>query len=200
MTTRQVFQFIIGAVACVCVPQVAAVSITYHVNLDTSVLVGISSLELDFQLVDGDGVNNSSALINQFDFGDGSPDGTATPTGGASGDLSSAILLSDVDVLNWVFQGFTPGNVLSFDVTLTSTATGVTPDSFAFGIYDVSANVFDLFVQVDLLASGQTLRVDSPLSGVSATVSVPDSGSVMMFPLALASLGLLRFSFRKKLA
>src|SRR5262249_24846320 len=67
--------------------------------------------------------------------------GGANLTGGASGNLSSSVTLTDnASFLNEFFQQFTPGTALGFDVIATTNADPVSPDAFAFAILDKNLN------------------------------------------------------------
>jgi hypothetical protein len=125
----------------------ASQAVTYRVTLDTLALVGNSNapFSLDFQLNDSDGfsLNNNSALLSNFYFGTGSPVGSGTFFGGASGDLSTSVTLADTQSFNEFYQTFTPGSTLAFDLSLTLNAnSGPTPDGFSVSILDSSlANI-----------------------------------------------------------
>ena len=92
----------------------AASSITFHVQVSTAPLVGspLAPFYLDFALNDGSGTLagvNSVSIFN-FNFGGGSPLGAPTLFGGASGNLSSSVSLTDnANFSNEFFQAFTPG-------------------------------------------------------------------------------------------
>jgi hypothetical protein len=125
----------------------AATSISFHVQVNTAPLIGNSSapFSLDFALTDGSGTlaGPNTVFINDFTFGGGSPAGAPTLTGGVSGSLASSVTLSDsASFFNELFQPFTPGSSLGFDVTMTTNADPVSPDAFAFAILD--KNLFNL--------------------------------------------------------
>jgi hypothetical protein len=106
------------------------------VTLDTSPLIGGATAPyyVDFQLVDGDGAVNNSVTVSNFAFGGGGAVGVPLLTGDASGDLSTAVSLGDLDFFNAFTQQFSPGATLSFDVEFTTDSVGVTPDRFTFAI------------------------------------------------------------------
>lgn len=115
----------------------------YNVSVDTTFLIGNLSgpFTMAFQLTDGSGVGdgNNTVTIDNFDFGSGGPDGSPNYVGGASGDTATSIILTDTEFFNEFTQGFTPGNVLSFNVTLTlNPNSNDTPDQFSFAILDGS--------------------------------------------------------------
>lgn len=194
---KNTFRLALGSVAVIGAllspPTTLATSI-YHVDLNTAALAlnPNGPFALDFQLTDGDGVQNTTAVVKNLALSGGSPVGSPELTGGALGDLSSTVILRDSSFYNDLFQGFTSGPTVSFDLWVTTGASGPVPDSFAFGIgsaLDGGKNFFDVFVQLDVRSSGQSLSITSPQDGVSASVRVPDNGSLVSFAMALASLG-----------
>ena len=93
-----------------------------------------------FQFNDGDGIgdSNNTIMVSNFNFGaGGSATGSATTTGGGSGDLYTSVIIGDSSPFNGLYQTFTAGSLLSFDIDLTPNLdTGLTPDSFGFAILD----------------------------------------------------------------
>ena len=123
----------------------------FTVDLNTSPLTmspGLSAgpFSLAIQLVQGSQPNNNKATISAFNFGTGGSAGSGCPGvlspcafGGASGDISSAILLNTSEFFNGSVEFFTPGSSLSFQVDLnTNVDFGGVPDAFAFSILDSS--------------------------------------------------------------
>jgi PEP-CTERM motif-containing protein len=113
----------------------------YHVSFDTSGLQGLSAAPFyaDFQLFDGTGLGNANTMVtlSNFDFGGGSAVGGTFGSGDATGSLASEIDLTDSSFFNELFQQFTPGSSLQFDLHINSAPQGgLTPDSFAFAILD----------------------------------------------------------------
>lgn len=144
--------------------------ITYHVSLDTSGLGSSTAAPfyIDFQLFDGTGLGNgnTSIAISRFNFGSGSPDGTATTSGGAMGSLGSDVSLTDTSFLNEFYQPFTAGDSLQFDVQISSSPQGGdTPDSFAFALLDNTlanlptlADASDVFALVEIGDAGTSVQ------------------------------------------
>ena len=112
---------------------------TYTVNLNTAPVSG-SSFTLLFQITDGSGSpGNNMVSLSGFNFGaGGSATGTATLTGGASGDIASGFGLTDTDFVNTIEQTFTAGSSLDFTVQLSDNLEQPTPDEFAFSIEEIS--------------------------------------------------------------
>lgn len=119
-------------------------SAIYDITLATSSLVSNSAgpFALDFQLISGDtttGVVNTASLTD-FSFGNGGSAGTGSPfvnSGNVSGNLASAISLNTSNsFFNEYSQYFTPGNQLTFQLTLTGNIQPSTPDEFSFQLID----------------------------------------------------------------
>ena len=185
---------------------VTASPISFHFDVNTAPLIGSSGgpFSIDFQLIDGSGtpaVSNSAALTH-FAFGGGSAVGSASVSGGAAGDLSSTVLLTDSGFLNEFFQAFIPGSRLSFDLTLTrNVGPGPTPDAFSFAILNGSlANIPTTGLGDSLLLVSITspvLGIDDVRTststgpaGISVTgFEVPEPASVLLVGIGLAGLG-----------
>jgi hypothetical protein len=137
-------------------------ALSFTVTVDTTDLAAQTTppapFVLEFQLVDGDGTVDNTATLSSFNFGiGGSATGTAATTGGASGDLSISVILTDSVLFNEFIQGFTPSatSPLTFRLDITGNVEPSTPDSFSFAIFDSSGtgiptSFFDVFVQIDI--------------------------------------------------
>lgn len=169
----------------------ARADLNFNVSLDTSALVG-GSYFLDFQLNDGDGVANNSALLSNFLFGGGSAAGSPVLIGGASGSLGAGASLLDTDFLNELTEGFTPGSTLSFDVSLTTNMDpgGFAPDQFSFAILDDQGNEIPTtnpngsFISVDLDSSTPTIVA----SAATGNLTIPAPQIVVPEPNTMAML------------
>jgi PEP-CTERM motif len=187
--------FIAGLGAATASPA-EATSISFRVQVNTAPLVGspLAPLFLDFALTDGSGTLAvpNTVVINNFNFGGGSAVGSPTLAGGASGSLAASVTLSDsANFFNELFQQFTPGNSLSFDVTATTNADPISPDAFSFAILD--KNLFNLpttglgdsLVLANLAPSltvskVQTFNTTNP-AGVTALASpIPEPGTLLL--------------------
>jgi len=171
--------------------------IEYSVNMNTSALAAVpGNYALWFMLTDGDGIANTSVMIDNFKFGGGA--GPAGP-----------ITLSE-DGVNFFFDSvdpFTPGGTLGFDLHVTSTATGLpTPDLFSFSILDLGADLLDPIDDVELpsdspfgvgfvdmeLGGGLTPGVPVTYESFGAPLVTDTSAVPMPLPgVALAGLALL---------
>jgi hypothetical protein len=109
--------------------------------MNTAPLAGHTAgpFSLEFQLNDGSGTNdgNNTASLSNFLFNGGAAVGSPTLNGGASGNLTSGVTLTDNSFFNQFIQGFTAGSTLSFRLSLsTNVGSGGTPDQFSFAILD----------------------------------------------------------------
>jgi hypothetical protein len=115
-----------------------AQAVPFLVTLDTSPLVGDPNapFALNFQLNNGTEAGNNTATLTAFDFGaGGTASGVPDLLGGASGDLSAGVTITDTDFLNSFTQTFVPGDSLSFVLSLTTNPDSVFPDQFSFAIF-----------------------------------------------------------------
>src|SRR5579872_5074969 len=143
--SRRTATLIVAAVLASWGASSGSAQLVFDVRMNTESLVGnpAGPFWLDFQLTDGSGTGdaNNVAVLSDFQFGGGVPSGGSTLVGGATGDLTSTVTLTDSAFLTEFVQGFIPGNTLSFEVSLTANAdSGGTPDEFSFAILDGSSN------------------------------------------------------------
>jgi hypothetical protein len=209
--------------AVLCLAPIAAHAGIIDVTVDTSALVGhpAGPFYLEFSLNDGSGSGdgNNTVIVDNFDFGGGSASGSSALLGGASGDLSSGVTLSDSFSFADLVQAFTPGSTLTFRVTTTNNVDPGTPDSFFFFILDSSqawvptlapsfGNYFLTFNidgdpptlasyasdnSISPSAGGPPINIAAPQASFGAA-AVPEPG--MALPLA-AGFGMIAF-FRKR--
>jgi hypothetical protein len=137
---------------------------SFTVTIDTMALADYGTppapFTLEFQLLDLNSTVRNTVTLSDFDFGPGGGAfGTATTSGGASGDLAGTVTLTDSSPFNEFIQGFTPSasEPLSFLLATTENVGPATPDSFSLGIFDSSGTGIptlraDIFVQVDITA------------------------------------------------
>jgi hypothetical protein len=189
----------------------------YDVSIDTSALIGNAAgpFSLDFQFTDGSGTGdgNNTVTLGNFTFGAGSATGSPTTAGAVSGDLTSGVSLTDSDFFNEFTQTFTPGNVLTFTLELTTNVdAGGVPDEFSFAILDntdseiPTLGTFDNLLLVDIDSSQPTLQgfasdtsrgtvatgdsIDVP--GPLITSPVPEPAGLSLLASGLAFLALHR--------
>ena len=197
----------------------AQADVVYNVSLDTSPLIANAAgpFSLDFQFTDGSGTNdgNNTVTLSNFDFGAGGGTGLATTTGSVSGDLTSAVTLTDSQFFNEFTQTFTPGATLGFTVGLTTNVdAGGVPDEFTFAILDNTGaeiptlGLFDTLLLADIdssspelhgfasdtsrgtAATGDPLALDAPV----VTSAAPEPSA-----LWLPACGLIAVALRRRL-
>lgn len=197
----------IAAVAlCVAISPCVAHADSFGVSVDTSSLIGNSAgpFELGFLLIDasGTGDGNNTVTISNFAFGGGSP-GAVDPSGtigGASGNLTSTITLTDNSFFNALSASFTSGSSLSFLVNMTTNpdstidpSTGLTGDQFDFLIFNSSNQPIattdptggNTFANATVGPSGLSVQEFAiPI----ATTAVPEPGTVFLLGFGLVLL------------
>jgi hypothetical protein len=189
----------------------------YTVTLNTAAIqgLGMGPFSLVFQLVDGSGTGdaNNNAFLSDFNFNGGSAVEPPTLFGGATGDLSSSVSITDSDpFFNAIFQGFNPGASLSFNLAITDNADVGSPtqDQFLMSILDPNGNGIPTLDTVN--GSFLTLTLDGTLTPPVATFAAdtsmttydlaaptaslvmvtPEPGALILFGTVVAGLGLLR--------
>ncbi len=174
----------------------------FHVNINTGALSlapasANAPFSLDFQFNDGGLLGNNTATISNFTFGGGAATGSAFTFGGALGDIGSTVTFDNSAAFQELFQTFTPGAVIGFDVSLTQNVDGLTPDSFVVGILDQAlANITtdgignSLFHADIASVSPITLTSENFSAGTGdyvGVVAVPEPASAVIgFGLAIA--------------
>ena len=127
-------------------PAVKAATFSFHIDLDVSALLSASSgapFDLDFQLNRGDTTIGNTVTISNFTFDNGAASGSATVTGGVTGDMNSSIVLNDsASAFNEIYQDFSGTTTgIHFDVVTSQSSTGTTADAFSVQLYDTNGNV-----------------------------------------------------------
>ena len=102
------------------------------VSIDTLALTGTGAA-LAFDLVDGDGANNTVTVSN---FASDGVLGGDSSLGGVTGSLPGVVVLDDLLLLNSLEQAITLANSVSFTLTLTENNAGGVPDTFSFYLLD----------------------------------------------------------------
>ena len=152
---------------------------------------------LDFQFNDGGVLGNNSASITNLSFTGGNATGSPVLFGGAVGDLGSNVQFNNSSSFQELYQSFSPGATIGFDVFLTQNVDGITPDSFFVSILDANllnipaSGLGDSLVQIDLNSSGLltvNLGAGTGLyAGVTVSaVAVPEPGSISMLGMGIA--------------
>ena len=197
--------------ACACallsVSAIQAATVNFSVDLNVASLAGNGNgpFSLDFQLNQGAGAVINAVTLGNFSFVGGTPTGSATLTGGATGDLGSTVSLTDsANPFNEFFQGFSAGTTdILFDGSITTNVDPTTPDAFSMAVLDGSlfniptTGLGDSLLLVNIAAVNlssadfQTFTSTSPDSGVTVTATItPEPGTVGMALIAgLMALG-----------
>lgn len=180
--TRSVF---VASCVMLCAASSQAGTLSFHVDLNTAALTGNSNgpFSLDFQLNQGSGAATNTVDLTDFVFTGGTPSGSPSLFGGATGDLGSSVSLTDAaNASNEFFQGFTDGTTeIDFDASLTTDVDAVTPDAFVMAILDnTTANIpttglGDSMLLVNISASNLTLG-----DVETATSTSPDAGAFVL--------------------
>lgn len=201
------------AALCFAISPCIAQADTFGVSVDTSSLIGNSAgpYELGFLLIDasGTGDGNNTVAISNFAFGGGSP-GPVDPSGtigGASGNLTSTVTLTDNSFFNALSASFTPGSTLSFSVNMTTNpdstidpSTGLTGDQFDFLIFNSANQAIattdptggNTFANATVGPSGLTVQ---EFAIPTATTPVPEPSTVFLLGFGLVLL--IAFSRRR---
>ncbi len=142
--------------------------ISWDVTLGTTPLIGnaASPFSLEFQFTDGSGLSdgNNTATVSGIQLGGGALLGAPLTFGSASGTLPGSLTLADTSFFSQYIQTFTPGNTLSFILSVTNNVdSGGVPDEFSFAILDKtnseipSTGLGDALVLVDIDSANPTL-------------------------------------------
>ena len=145
-----------------------AASVTYSAAIDTSALAGTTG-SLDFNFEPGP-FGSQPANVGILSFsGNGSPSGSPTMSGDASGSLPGDLLLDNGTGFNDYFQAFTFGSSVSFDIVLGGAALD-SPTGYGSG----STFAFSIFSDMDGTMPALTSDM---VNGYAITVDINPDGS-----------------------
>ena len=199
---------------CLC----GSIGLAFGLNTAQLVSSPAGPFYIDFQFIDGSGTGdaNNAVTFGSFDFGGGSATGSATLTGGVTGDLSAGVSMVDSGFFNEFIQAFAPGSSLSFQVTSTTNLdSGGVPDEFSFAILDstgveiptqgLASIASDVFLDLNIdssisptilsfasdptrspAAGGGPITTGSPI--VTETAGPPEPATVFLAGISLAAL------------
>lgn len=200
-------------------------AVEYQVTVNTTSLIGNANAPfyVDFQLNSGGGPFSNTAVVNNFNFGGGSPSSVGSAmvyAGNPTGDLSTGFTLTDVpgttstSAFNEISQQFNPGSTLSFDVTLTDNGGANVPDEFEFAIDDsstyqipttsldgISLAVIDInpAFHNPAISTAVYSPTDPQYTGMTVSVvAVPEPSSLSFFGLGFGIIALYSLAKRSK--
>ncbi len=147
MMTKSLLRHTLAMTAGLLLTTAASHAASYHVDINTAALnlapANVNApFSLDFQFYDGGVLGNNTVTITNFTYAGGSVTGSPTLLDGALGNIGSTVTLNNSGSFQELYQQFTPGTTLSFDVALTQFLDGPTPDSFVVAILD--QNLFNI--------------------------------------------------------
>jgi len=177
-----------------------AAGISVNVSINTSGLPTGPGSEIVFIFTDGSGLGdaNNTATLTNFALGGGTL-GISSTSGGASGDMSSTVSLTDSSLLNFFAETFSAGTSVSFLLNLTTNVdAGGTPDQFSIEIIDPNGNFFspqdpagDLLA-INLDSASPSTSTQSSLVTVSTPgpVGTPEPATIFLLAAGLAAIAL----------
>jgi hypothetical protein len=178
--------------------------VTISFSLDTSRLARLSSTQINFQLIDGDGTGNANntVVISDISLGGGLARGAPIVVGGASGDLDAAITLTDSSFFNSFLQHFTVGDSLSFTAEYsTNVDAGLTPDGFSLAILQKGSEIpttafgttgSNVFLTIDFNSGTPSVMQYELDYGRYAAIYTPEPASLTVVFLGCAVIAVLR--------
>ena len=180
---------------------------SFGVLVPTSGLPSGQQFTLDFNLTDGSGAGdgNTSFIISNFSFDTGGAVvGTVVPFGTAAGDASTSVTMNDSLFSNEFQQMFTPGALLSFQVSFTGGVdAGSPPDLFTFSIDELNtADPSGALVELSFDSAHPNPNVFSATTFVTGgdavkgvtPVITPEPGSMLLLGSGLSMI----FAARRK--
>jgi hypothetical protein len=209
MTTMKNSFLLIVAVAALLLifgaPTSFATGISLNVSINTSGLPISPGSEIFFIFTDGSGTGdaNNTATMTTFALGGGSVGAVdiANTFGGASGDISSTVSLTDSSFTNVFAETFSAGSSLSFLLNLTTNLdAGGTPDLFSVAVADPSGTFistsdptgFNNLLVINLNSASPSVSTFSSSVNVSTPgpVGTPEPATIFLLTAGLAAIAL----------
>jgi len=178
-----------------------AAGISVNVSINTSGLPTGPGSEIVFIFTDGSGLGdaNNTATLTNFALGGGTL-GISSTSGGASGDMSSTVSLTDSSLLNFFAETFSTGTSVSFLLNLTTNLdAGGTPDQFSVQIIDSNGNFLSPsdpltgnLLAINLDSASPSTSTQSSLVTVSSPgpVGTPEPATILLLTAGLAAIAL----------
>jgi hypothetical protein len=208
MTTMKNSFLLIVAVAALLftfgAPASFATGISLNVSINTSGLPTTPGSEIFFIFTDGSGTGdaNNTAALSAFALGGGAVGAvdSLNTFGGASGDISSTVSLTDSSFTNVFAETFSAGSSFSFLLNLTTNVdAGGTPDQFSVSIVDPSGNFLSPsdpltgnLLAINLDSASPSTSTYSSLVNVSSPgpVGTPEPATILLLAAGLAAIAL----------
>lgn len=183
-------------VCAVSVPAVRASTI-YLVDIDTSSFAGTTA-DLVFDLIDGDGINNSTLTISGFTTDGLMGSSSGLPSASISGTIFGSLAISDTDFFNEFAQSILLGAFARFRFSYTSDGPGaLIPDQLSLFLLGPGGSIIptsdpsgsDALLAFDLNGvPAAVLQVfdDATHVGVAAD-PVPEPGSAILVGTGIAA-------------
>jgi hypothetical protein len=186
-------------------PTSFATGISVDVSINTSGLPTTPESEIFFVFTDGSGTGdaNNTATLTTFALGGGAVGAvdSLNTFGGATGDISSTVSLTDSSFTNVFAETFSAGTSLSFLLNLTTNLdAGGTPDQFSIAIADPSGTFistsdptgFDNLLVINLDSASPSSSTYSSLVNVSSPgpVTTPEPATILLLTAGLAAIAL----------
>ena len=186
-------------------PTSFASGISVNVSIDTSGLPTSPGSKIFFIFTDGSGTGdaNNTATLTAFALGGGTVGAVdfANTFGGATGDMSSTVSLTDSFFTNVFAETFSAGSSLSFLLNLTTNLdAGGTPDQFSIAIADPSGifistsdpTGFNNLLVINLDSASPSTSTYSSLVTASSPgpIITPEPATIFLMTAGLAAIAL----------
>jgi hypothetical protein len=194
------YHSLVFAASFLCITSLAPADVvTYDVAVNTSSIAGTMG-SLDFQFNPGPLVSEPATLKILNFASDGTLNPPPVPTGDVSGVLPGTLSFDNLTAFNDYFEPFTYGTMLSFDVSISSTAGGTSGSAFAFSMFSDAAGTMPVLTSDTTNGFAFTVGVNldgtstvTPFSSQSTVVPavVPEPAGLTLVGIGFALVGAL---------